>query len=136
MSSKNKYVKDKKFPPKTKIVSILKVLWTFDALFCLVMTGLISWLFKWKMVLARGAFSLPFLSHATNWAFYFVAPKMSIYKALFTIFLCLFSIPIDGVTFKCNHNNLETKGKYCEFSTQSSNFDGFNLKMSVILTSF
>ena len=51
-------------------------------------------------------------------------------------FLWLFSFPIDGVTFKCKHNNVGGKAKYCEFSIKSSNFDGFNLKMSRILTSF
>ena len=45
-------------------------------------------------------------------------------------------MPIDGVTAKSNHNNLEAKAKYYEFLMQSSNFDGFNMKMSSILTSF
>ena len=32
-------------------------------------------------------------------------------KELFTFIPFLFSMPIDGVTFKCNHNNLEAKAK-------------------------
>ena len=51
-------------------------------------------------------------------------------------FWWLFSIPIDGVTVKCNQSKLEAKAKYCDFSMQRSNFDGFSLKMSSILTSF
>ena len=37
------------------------------------------------------------------------------YRALLPVILCLFSIPKDGVTFKCNQNNLEAKVKNCEF---------------------
>ena len=34
-------------------------------------------------------------------------------KGLSTIVMCLFSIPKDGVTFKCNHNVIETKVRNC-----------------------
>ena len=51
-------------------------------------------------------------------------------------FLWLFLIPIDSVTFKCSQKNVEAKAKYGEFFMQTSNFNGFNRKMSSIFTFF
>ena len=41
---------------------------------------------------------------------------MTDYKAWLIFIMCLFSIPIDGVTIKCNHENLK-KVKQVTFHT-------------------
>ena len=49
--------------------------------------------------------------------------------------LCMFSIPIEGITVKCNHENSKQRSKHCKYLMGSLYKDNLDLKLPGIMSS-